>query len=93
MDSLVKKYILSHLSIQINGRPATLSYVGFENDKEAAYGYFEVNNTISATKIDITNSLMYDQFDNQVNIMHAIVGGKRKSNKLTYPDKSVSFSF
>ena len=93
MDSLVKKYILSHLSIQINGRPVALSYVGFENDKEAAYGYFEVNNTISVTKIDITNSLMYDQFDDQVNIMHVIVGGKRKSNKLTYPDKSISFSF
>jgi hypothetical protein len=93
MDSLVKKYVLSHLSIAINGKPVTLSYLGFENDKEAAYSYFEVNNTTSASKIDITNNLMYDLFDDQVNIMHVIVGGSRKSNKLSYPDKIVSFSF
>lgn len=93
MDSLIKKYIISHLSISINGKPVSLSYLGFENDKEAAYSYFEVNNTLSATKIDITSNLMYDQFDDQVNIMHVIVGGKRKSNKLTYPDNSLSFSY
>ncbi len=93
MDSLVKKYVQSHLAIKINGKPVIFTYVGFENDKEAAYSYFEVNNTLSATNIEITNNLMYDQFDDQVNIMHIIVGGKRKSNKLTYPDKSVSFSF
>jgi len=93
MDSLVKKYILSHLSIHINGKVVALTYLGFENDKEAAYGYFEVNNTISASKIDITNNLMYDQFDDQVNIMHVIVGGQRKSDKVSYPEKSASFSF
>ncbi len=93
MDSLIKKYIVAHLSISINGKPVSLSYLGFENDKEAAYGYFEVNNTTTASKIDIISNLMYDQFDDQVNIMHVIVGGKRKSNKLNYPDKSVSFSF
>ncbi|MEO5948373.1 MAG: DUF6702 family protein [Chitinophagaceae bacterium] len=93
MDTLVKKYILSHISIHVNGRPVALSYLGFENDKEAAYGYFEVNNTTNVSKIDITNSLMYDLFDDQVNIMHVIVGGNRKSNKLNYSDKTVSFSF
>lgn len=93
MDSLVKKYVLSHLFIQINGKPVALSYLGFENDKEAAYSYFEVNNTTSVSKIDITTNLMYDQFDDQVNIMHVTVGGSRKSNKLTYPDKLVSFTW
>ena len=52
-----------------------------------------MNNTLWASTIEITNNIMYDQFDDQVNIMHVIVGGKRKSNKLSYPDKSVSFSF
>ena len=93
MDSLVKKYVISHLSVSINGKPVTLSYLGYENDKEAAYSYLEVNNTASVSKIDISNNLMYDLFDDQVNIMHVIVGGNRKSNKLSYPDKSVSFSY
>jgi hypothetical protein len=93
MDSLVKKYIFSHLSLRINGRPATLVYVGFETDKEASYGYVEVDNIPSVSKVDITNSLMYDQFDDQVNIMHVIVNGNRKSTKLEYPEKSISVEF
>jgi hypothetical protein len=93
MDSLVKKYIYSHLSLKANGRPVSFVYVGYEIDKEAAYGYIEVDNIPSVSKIDINNTLLYDKFDDEVNIMHVKVNGERKSNKLTYPDKEVSFAF
>jgi len=93
MDTLVKKYLYSHLSIRVNGQPVAFAYVGFENESEAAYGYIEVDNVPSASKIELTNSLLYDMFDDEVNIMHVIVGGSRKSNKLNYPDKEASFSF
>jgi hypothetical protein len=93
MDSLVKKYIFSHLGLKANGKTVNLSYVGFEPDHEAVYGYVEVDNIPALTKIDITNTIMYDQFDDQVNIMHVIVNGNRKSSKLNYPDKEISLSF
>ena len=72
---------------QVNGQPVKFSYVGFEHEKEAVYGYLEVSNVVSVHKIDVSNSLMYDLFDDQVNIMHISVGGKRISTKLNYPDK------
>jgi hypothetical protein len=93
MDTLVKKYILSHLVIKANGQPVSMNYVGFENDKEAAYGYVEVINVPAVSRLDVTNSIMYDLFDDQVNIMHIIVKGGRKSTKLNYPDKEASFTF
>ena len=93
MDTLVKKYIFSHLSLRANGRPVSLSYVGFENESEAVYGYVEVDNIPSLSKIDITNSLMYDLFDDQVNIVHVIVNGNRKSNKLNYPEKELTVTY
>jgi hypothetical protein len=93
MDSLVKRYIFAHLSLKVNGKPVNLVYVGFETDKEASYGYVEVDNVPAVSRVEITNSLMYDQFDDQVNIMHVIVGGKRQSTKLSYPDKEVTVSF
>lgn len=93
MDTLVKKYIFSHLSIRANGKPVSLSYVGFENESEAVYGYVEVDNVPSLSKIDITNSLMFDLFDDQVNIVHVIVNGNRKSNKLNYPEKELTVTF
>ncbi len=93
MDSLVRKYINSHLAFRANGKPVILTYIGFEVDKEAAYGYVEVDNVPSVSKIDITNTILFDKFDDQVNIMHIKVNGERKSTKLNYPDKEASFNF
>lgn len=93
MDTLVKKYLYSHLSIKANGKPVTLNYIGFENDKEAAYGYIEVSNVPSVSKIDIGTNIMYDMFDDQVNIMHVIVNDERKSTKLNFPATEATLSF
>ncbi len=93
MDTLVKKYILSHLSIKVNGKPVILDYIGFENENEAAYGYIQVENVSSVSKLEITNSILYDKFDDQTGIMHVKVNGNRKSTKLNYPDKEAVFSF
>jgi hypothetical protein len=93
MDSLVKKYIFSHLSLRVNGSNVPFTYVGFENDNDAAYGYVEIPNVPVVSRIDISNSIMFDMFDDQINIMHVVVGGTRKSNKLNYPEKELSISF
>lgn len=93
MDTLVKKYIISHLSLSADGKPLKLVYVGFERENEAVYGYIQVDNIASVKKIDITNKLMHDLFTDQINLMHVIVGGNRKSTKLDYPQTNASFSF
>jgi hypothetical protein len=93
MDTLVKKYILSHLSISANGKPVSLHFLGFENDKEAAYGYIEVENVPVLNKINISTNMMYDQFEDQVNIMHVIVNGNRKSTKLNFPETEATIVF
>jgi len=93
MDSLVKKYINSHLVLRNNGKPVSFEYIGYEVEKEAAYGYIQVDNISSVSKLDINNSILYDKFDDQVNIMHVKVNGDRKSYKLSYPEKEASFSF
>jgi hypothetical protein len=93
MDTLVKKYLLSHLSMKVNGRPVALSYIGYENENEAAYGYFEVENIPAINKLEISNIILFDKFDDQVNIMHVKVNGNRKSTKLNYPEKEAVFNF
>lgn len=93
MDSLVKKYIFSHLQIKADGKPVAFSYLGFENDKEAAYVFFEVVTISSVSKLEISNSILYDQFDDQMNIMHVTVAGNRKSSRVSYPNKESLFTF
>lgn len=93
MDSLVKKYIFSHLSIKAERKPVKLSYVGFERENEAVYGYVQVDNISSVKKVDVSVKLMHDLFTDQINIVHVIVGGERKSTKLDYPATEASFSY
>jgi hypothetical protein len=93
MDTLVRKYIQSHLSFKVDGRPVTFWYLGFEHDKEAIFGYIQVDNIPSVKKVEITNSLMHDMFRDQINLMHVKVGGERKSTKLDYPSVVATFEF
>ena len=93
MDTLVKKYLFSHLSIKVNDKPVTFSYIGFEHEGEAVFGYIEGLNVSAASKVTVTTNIMHDFFDDQVNIMHVIVNGNRKSTKLNFPDKEAGFSF
>ena len=93
MDTVVKKYIKTHLSVAVNGRPVNYSYIGFEHESEAVYGYLQVDNITTVNKIEITNKLMQDLFTDQINLMHVMVGGNRKSTKLDYPDTQAVFNF
>ncbi len=93
MDKLVSDFILTHLAIKADGKPVQLSYLGYEKDNDVIYSYFQADNIKSVKKIDINNHIMHELFTDQINLLHVIVGGKRKSYKLDYPEKEASFSF
>lgn len=87
------EYIKSHLQITIDGKPVQMSFVGYEKEDVVVYSYLQVDNIASVKKVSIVNSLMHDMFDDQVEIIHMIVNGNRKSTKLDYPAKNAEFSF
>jgi hypothetical protein len=94
VDKLVKAYIISHLQLKLDNKAVTLGFVGYEKENDAVWSYFEVNNTTTAPKkIDVMNSILYESYDKQMNLMHVTVGGNRKSTRLNYPDKEASFQF
>jgi len=43
--------------------------------------------------LEITDSILQNFSDKQINIIHIVVNANRKSQKLDYPDKMASFSF
>lgn len=92
-DRLVNDYFTHHLFLVADGKPVKLSYVGFEKESESAYCYFEVSNVASLKKLDVSNSILQDLTNEQINIMHVTVNGTRKSYKLNAPNKEASFTF
>jgi hypothetical protein len=89
----ISDYINTHLKLTVDGKMYALTCIGFERDNDAIMSYFEVDGIASIKKIDLTNKILYDLFDDHTNVMHVTVGGNRKSGKLEYPKTEASFSF
>ena len=92
-DKWVTDYVKKHLSFKADDKAVSFSYLGYEKEDEAIYSYFQVDNIASVKKIEITNSILHDFSDQQINIIHCTVGGKRQSTKLDYPKTEASFSW
>jgi hypothetical protein len=93
MEKLVNDFVQKHLVIKADGKLAQMLYLGFEKDNDAIYSYFQVDNIGSVRKLEITNNILHEMFTDQINLMHIIVGGKRKSTRLDYPETKAEFSF
>ncbi|RFM29099.1 DUF6702 family protein [Deminuibacter soli] len=89
----VADYINKHLQLQVNGKPAPYTFVGFEQQEESTWCYFEVSNVATLQQLQITNTLLHDYNTNQINMMHIKTGSKEKSDKLDYPDAVAKFVF
>jgi len=93
MDALVKQYIAANLFINADNKVVKLNYLGFEINREATDVYLESDKMPPVKKVDVDVSLLYSLFDDEMNIVHVIVGGTRKSEKVNYPDKRVEQVF
>ncbi len=93
MDKYVSAYIHDYLQLKADGKAVTLNYLGYEVENEAVFAYLQVDNISTVKKIEITNSLMYDVFNDQVGINHVTVGGNRKSVQLDYPNNQAVVQF
>lgn len=81
-DRLMKDYVMSHMSIKVNGTPVVLSYLGHERESDAMWCYVEAAEVNNLEVIEVENSVLIDAFPDQVNIVHVKKDGKIRSMKL-----------
>jgi hypothetical protein len=93
MERIVSDYIHRHLSIKADGKPVELHFIGFEKQDEAIYSYFDVANIAAFKKLEVNDAILHDFSDQQINIIHCVLGGKRQSTKLDYPNTVASFQY
>lgn len=93
MNALVSGYVQKHLQIAADGKKTSLQFIGYEQQEEGIVSFFQVSNIATVSKIDVTNSILYEYKKEQMGIIHVTVGGNRKSFKLNNPDEKASFEF
>ncbi|MGZ5246848.1 MAG: DUF6702 family protein [Flavitalea sp.] len=92
-DKLIADYLSKSLVIYVDSKPVKLEILGFEREGEATWTYLEVKNVAVPKKIDLRNAILYDHFQDQINLVHVTVKGERKSGKVVYPEMTMSFEF
>lgn len=93
MNILIKSYLEANLKFTVNGKISKANYLGAENDHEATNLFLEIENISALQSLTVSNSILYDLFDDQMNILHVEKNGARKSTKANYPEKVMSVSF
>ena len=93
MDVVIKKYFSTHLKYNVNGKTMEAAYLGFEKDNEATNVYLEIKDISSFQKLNLSNSILYDLFNDQMNILHVTKSSVRKSVRTNYPLIELNVSF
>jgi len=94
MDTLVNQYLKTHLSIQVNGKLMSVNYLGFEQEREAVYVYLEIEKAPTLIeRATVNTNLLFDLYDDQVNLIHFSSRNTRKSVKLDYPSSVAQMEF
>ena len=83
----------AHPEALVDGRPVALHFVGSEKENDGTWSYFQVNDVAAVKKIEAVDELLYDSFNQQINIMHVTVGDQRKSTRLDYPEAGAVFEY
>jgi len=92
-QKIINAYIMQHMKISIEDKPLQLRFMGFENDQEATWCYFEAESISPFKNIDIEADFLYETKKEQVNLVHVTVDGNRQSNKLSNPDRLIRLRF
>ncbi|MEB8330586.1 hypothetical protein OO009_14590 [Flavobacteriaceae bacterium KMM 6897] len=80
-DSYIEKYLRSKLLIRVDGKLVTYKFLGKKYDNDIMVCYLEVPKVkLSKIKtIEIQNEVLTDLYEEQQNVLHYKIEGKKKS--------------
>lgn len=82
IDSLVEVYINEHFSVKIDGKEEELVYLGSELEDNVIWCYQEIYKVKKPKTFEVENTIMFESFDDQSNLIHTTVKGELKSLRL-----------
>ncbi|MFT4679109.1 MAG: hypothetical protein ACI84C_001385 [Flavobacteriales bacterium] len=79
----IESYAREHFKISIDDRPITWRYVGAEVENDMSYIYFEFIQMADFKELKVENTMLFDEFEQQSNIIDIEYLGKRQKMILT----------
>ena len=79
IDVLIEKYIKNRLKVSINSEEKTPVFIGKEYDQDIVYCYYEIENISEVKTMEIKNTVLFDIFGEQKNVVRTNINGKNKT--------------
>ncbi len=93
IDTYIEKYLRSKLKISIDGKTQNLVFIGKEYDNDIMYCYLEIENVVAINTMEISNTLLFDLFEDQKNIVRTNINEKYKTFILIPENKKGMLNF
>ena len=77
VNEKLPEYLNTRFKIQVDGKPVKYKYLGKELEDDATWIYLESEKTKPSKSIQVTNSVLTELFDDQGNIIHIHIRGKK----------------
>ncbi|MEO8516272.1 MAG: DUF6702 family protein [Flavobacterium sp.] len=80
---LMKKYLLEHFTIKVNGQSKVINYVTKEMEGNVVIGYYTVKEISKIKSLEIQNTALFDLNAEQQNIIQTTIYNKKQNLLLT----------
>ena len=93
INEFLKQYCNEYLKLKADNKVIRINYIGFEEDSESVNIFLESEPLSTPKKVETAVSLLYNFFNDQMNIIHIIVNGNRQSEQLNFPNRYLYKNF
>lgn len=93
VQALVGRYLQQHFKLILNGKPVKAHYLGYELEEDAIWAYMEVEKVGRLRTVEVQNTLFFNRYMDQLNLVHVSQKGETKSLRLDKKGSSGSLTF
>jgi len=89
----IAKYISEKVQVKVNGKAQAIKFLGKEMEDDVLVCYYTISAEEKITRFEMTNTTLFEMFDEQQNIIHIKTGSNKKSLLLTNDERSGVLAF
>lgn len=92
-DDYLKKYFTEKIQIKLNGTNKAIKFLGREIEDDVLICYYTIPAEAAVTSLTIKNTVLFDSFSDQQNIIHTTINRNKKSLLLTNDEPQGGLEF
>jgi hypothetical protein len=93
VDDYIKRYLKQKIEIKINTKEVNFNFIGKDYENDLVACYLEIENITAINTIEISNTVLFDLFPKQKNIVKSKINSKVNNLIFTKEDTNQYLNF